>query len=302
MNKSLPDYYKVLGVSPDASPQEIKRAWYAKMREVHPDRHVEEHERYERISKEINFAYRVLSNPGERAAYDLERKKNSAKAKKTAKAKVPVSQKTSEKAEAKISFWKKFLALAKPSEKPLGFVDKLVLTLASGIFSAFFFGLFPWNKCENALIASLLGGAPYPDATFSIFLLAIPASVIFFGLLLCGKFFRAPLSHLAMFELFVIALACAGTFILPLKAHGDFVFWGLVAFGGLCVFRSFSSDSRRVAGTLLRSGFLALCVVLYRFTALMFGGADALVAVASFLLLSVFFIAWLCAEFSSGSR
>lgn len=302
MNKSVPDYYKVLGVSPNASPQEIKRAWYAKMREVHPDRHVEEHERYERISKEINFAYRVLSNADERAAYDLERKHFSAKAKKVAKPNVPAPKKSPAKEKTKASFGEKFRSFIKSSGKPLGFVDKLILTLASGIFPAFFFGALPWDKCENALVAYLLGGVPYSGTVFPILFLVLPASVIFFGLLVCGKFFRVPLSHLAMFELFVIALACAGTFILPLKANGDFVFLGLVALGGFSVFRSFSPQSWRIMGTLLRSGFLALCVVLYRFTALVFGCADTLVAVASFLLVAVFLIAWLCAEFSSGAH
>lgn len=302
MTKSFPDYYRILEVAPSATPQEIKRAWHAKMREVHPDRHVEEHERYEKIAKEINLAYRVLSNSNERAAYDLERKRFLAKAKKAANPSVPAKKAASAKKKAETSFWKKFLAGAKFSEKPLGFLGKLILTLVCGIFPTFFFGAIPWDKCENALAAYLLGGAPCPEMPLPFFSLTLPASLLFFGVLVCGKIFRAPLSSLALFELFIIAVACAGTFILPLKAHGDFVFWGLVVFGGFCVFRSFSAQSWRIAGTLLRSGFLVLCAVIYRLTVLMFEGADVLVSGISFLLISAFLSAWLCAGFSSASR
>lgn len=302
MTELFPDYYKILEVPLSATPQEIKRAWHAKMREVHPDRHVGEYERYEKIAKEVNLAYRVLSNSNERAAYDLERKRFLAKAKKVANPNVPVKKSVPAKKKAETSFWGKIFVGTKFSEKPLGFVGKLILTLASGIFPAFFFGAIPWGKCDNVLAAYLLGGAPCPEVSLPFFYLTLPVSFLFFGVLICGKIFRAPLSSLSMFELFIVALACAGTFILPLKAHGDFVFWGLVVFGGLCVFRSFSAQSWRIAGTLLRSGFLVLCVVIYRLTVLMFEGVDVLVSGISFLLISAFLAAWLCAELSSASR
>lgn len=62
------DYYKVLGVSPDASDEEIKKAFRKKAFEYHPDRNPDDgaSERF----KEVNEAYEVLSDSNRRAAYD----------------------------------------------------------------------------------------------------------------------------------------------------------------------------------------------------------------------------------------
>jgi len=62
------DYYDVLGVSRDASLEEIKKAYRKLALEWHPDRNKspEAEERF----KEINEAYEVLSNPEKKAAYD----------------------------------------------------------------------------------------------------------------------------------------------------------------------------------------------------------------------------------------
>jgi len=62
------DYYDVLGVSRDASLEEIKKAYRKLALEWHPDRNKspEAEERF----KEINEAYEVLSNSEKRAAYD----------------------------------------------------------------------------------------------------------------------------------------------------------------------------------------------------------------------------------------
>lgn len=62
------DYYEVLGVSRDASAEEIKKAYRRLAFQYHPD-----HNRdagAEEKFKEINEAYEVLSNPEKRAAYD----------------------------------------------------------------------------------------------------------------------------------------------------------------------------------------------------------------------------------------
>lgn len=59
------DYYEVLGVSKDASPEEIKKAFRKKAVELHPDRGGDESK-----FKEINEAYEVLKDPQKKQAYD----------------------------------------------------------------------------------------------------------------------------------------------------------------------------------------------------------------------------------------
>ncbi len=64
------DYYDILGVSRNASTEEIKRAYRKQALEWHPDRHKDEKETAEKRFKEINEAYQVLSDPQKRSAYD----------------------------------------------------------------------------------------------------------------------------------------------------------------------------------------------------------------------------------------
>jgi molecular chaperone DnaJ len=65
----LADYYEQLGVSRQASAEEIKRAYRRKARELHPDANPDDTATAERF-KEVARAYQVLSDPEARARYD----------------------------------------------------------------------------------------------------------------------------------------------------------------------------------------------------------------------------------------
>jgi len=62
------DYYKILGVSRDAKPDEIKAAYRKLARKYHPD--VSKAEDAEARFKEVNEANEVLKDPEKRAQYD----------------------------------------------------------------------------------------------------------------------------------------------------------------------------------------------------------------------------------------
>ncbi len=63
------DYYKILGVSKNASENEIKKAYRKLARKYHPDVNPNDKEAEKRF-KEINEANEVLSNPENRKKYD----------------------------------------------------------------------------------------------------------------------------------------------------------------------------------------------------------------------------------------
>lgn len=62
------DYYEVLGLSRNASKEDIKKAFRKLAREYHPD--VSRHDDAEARFKEINAAYEILSDDEKRARYD----------------------------------------------------------------------------------------------------------------------------------------------------------------------------------------------------------------------------------------
>jgi molecular chaperone DnaJ len=66
---SKADYYEVLGVSRDASDQELKSAYRKQALKNHPDRNPGDHAAEEKF-KEASEAYQVLSDADKRAAYD----------------------------------------------------------------------------------------------------------------------------------------------------------------------------------------------------------------------------------------
>jgi len=65
------DYYAILGVSRDASPEEIKRAYRKLAQHYHPDVAKMDRKEAEEKFKEISEAYEVLMDPEKRKNYDM---------------------------------------------------------------------------------------------------------------------------------------------------------------------------------------------------------------------------------------
>jgi curved DNA-binding protein CbpA len=66
------DYYEVLSIAPNASMEEIKRAYHRLAFQCHPDRNRKSAEAHEEMER-INEAYAILSDPIKRREYDLPR-------------------------------------------------------------------------------------------------------------------------------------------------------------------------------------------------------------------------------------
>ena len=63
------DFYKILGVSENASPEEIKKAYRALAHQYHPDKSSGNEAKF----KEINEAYQTLSDASKKQQYDTMR-------------------------------------------------------------------------------------------------------------------------------------------------------------------------------------------------------------------------------------
>jgi uncharacterized membrane protein YkvA (DUF1232 family) len=64
------NYYELLGISPKASSEEIKRAYHDKLKIWHPDKNAQRVAEAEAFTKTLNQAYGVLSDAEKRKQYD----------------------------------------------------------------------------------------------------------------------------------------------------------------------------------------------------------------------------------------
>ena len=64
------DYYEILGISRDASPEETKKAYRRLAIKYHPDRNPDNSKEAEEKFKEVSEAYKILSDPEKRQIYD----------------------------------------------------------------------------------------------------------------------------------------------------------------------------------------------------------------------------------------
>jgi curved DNA-binding protein CbpA len=73
----MADYYKILGVSPEAGSEEIRKAYFRLARERHPDRFPdpEERRKAEAAFAQLSEAWNTLGNERSRADYDAQRAK-----------------------------------------------------------------------------------------------------------------------------------------------------------------------------------------------------------------------------------
>lgn len=75
----MPDYYEILGVAPDATDEEIRAAYRARARQLHPDAHPESRRAWaNRRFAELSEAYECLSDATARQRYDERRSRGAA--------------------------------------------------------------------------------------------------------------------------------------------------------------------------------------------------------------------------------
>jgi curved DNA-binding protein CbpA len=64
------NYYDLFGVHSKAGPEEIRKAYRARLKEWHPDKNPDRKEDAEEMTKALNMAYYILSDPARRKNYD----------------------------------------------------------------------------------------------------------------------------------------------------------------------------------------------------------------------------------------
>lgn len=67
------DHYEVLGLTPDATPNDVKKAFIARIKQTHPDKQVGGQDD---SSRDVIRAYRVLIDEVSRNEYDARRQKD----------------------------------------------------------------------------------------------------------------------------------------------------------------------------------------------------------------------------------
>jgi curved DNA-binding protein CbpA len=74
LRREVGTHYDVLGVKSSATPAQVRRAYYDKARQLHPDGHAGrpavELDASRRAMQDVNEAWRILRDPSARAAYD----------------------------------------------------------------------------------------------------------------------------------------------------------------------------------------------------------------------------------------
>lgn len=293
MDEETIDYYDVLSVSPKATAEEIRRAWHRKMMLFHPDHHLAEQKKYEAISVSINLAYKVLSDPNARAAFDAWRAKAIAGKQRALAAKRAV--RFFEKITSAVASARKKIF----SRESLSAAEKIILTLLTAGGSALFFCLPKWEFCGDPIWRCLLAGCGNEALANPIFVPSVLIGIVFAGTVLVGKRSQNRLAFFSFYLVFLLALSCAETLVIPLREHETTAVGIAAALGLLGIFGTYKARKNLAAGILLRVILTIACVLAYRAGKLVFAAADELVTVGCFLTFLAFLVACFSAVMSA---